>query len=284
MPNRYIREGWLDSDKTRAVGEAAEVMLLRLLLVADDFARFDGRPTVIQRRCWPAGNDEPGLPAPAVEEIVRRIAILADKRLVVPYQVDGKPYLYIPNFQQRTRATKSKFPPPPENVGHVTDKGPTVDGQGAGIWRTHDSQPADTPPPHDGAPQAGSGSGSGSGTYSGSRARQAVDKATSKPMLPSKGISKTDQILEEQRIAADRAAPPPEGFMDKWKKPTDHFQPIRAKGPGNGNTPPREPGQDDEEHEPTPHRERFAEDPEPSGDTNASDSHHPPSESAGGPP
>lgn len=106
MPNRILREGYLDSEKIRRAGEAAEVLFARLVLVADDFGRFDGRLTVICRRCWPNGG--PGEP-----EVAARLDALIREELVEHYEVEGKAFICIPNFKQRTRASRSKFPDPP---------------------------------------------------------------------------------------------------------------------------------------------------------------------------
>jgi hypothetical protein len=162
MPSRYIREGWLDSDRIRALGEPAEVMLLRLILVLDDYATFDGRLSVVQRRCWPAGDDEPGLPAPTTAEIEKRLQILEAKSLIFRYTVEGKPYIFVPNFQQRTRAKKPKYPLPPNYEGQASGTPLTDDGHMSGTWRTPDGRMPDNPPTHDGGPQAVSSSVSGS--------------------------------------------------------------------------------------------------------------------------
>lgn len=224
-------------------GEAAEVLLLRLILVADDYARFDGRLTVIQRRCWPAGDDEPGLPAPTVEEIAARLATLATEHLVVPYEVNGKPYLYIPNFLQRTRAAKSKYPAPPGNVGQASDKGPTDVGQASGRWQTPDGRTSDTSPTRVGAPRAGSSSGisTNNNVSTGESKPQPVDKSardvqgglTRSTPATSKttgiGLKPPAAMTEEERTRAGVSPPPPD-LMARYLKPT------------------REPGEDELEH------------------------------------
>lgn len=127
MPSRVIREGLIDSEHILAAGEAAEVLFLRLMLVADDYGRFDGRLPVICRRCWPIGGMTD-------EEVEKRLTALVANGLIERYEVDGKPFIQIPNFGQRTRAMKSKFPPP---NGSLDEN----DGQPSGNWRTPDSQP-----------------------------------------------------------------------------------------------------------------------------------------------
>lgn len=141
MPSRYVRAGWLSSDRVRTIGDAAEVLLLRLILVADDFGRYDARPTPIQRACWPLGDDDPpdGFPAapppPTPQAIAKSLEHLEAAQLIVRYQAAGKPYLYIPNFGQRTRSAASKYPDPPDIEGKPPDSPPTTGGQTAGKWQ-----------------------------------------------------------------------------------------------------------------------------------------------------
>lgn len=117
MPSRLIREGFLDSDALAQAGEAAEVLFTRLMLVADDYGRFDGRVTVICRRCWPLGGPSEGA-------VAERLAALAAAGLVQAYEVDGKPFICITKFNQRLRLKNaSKYPDPPE--------------QSTGIAQTH---------------------------------------------------------------------------------------------------------------------------------------------------
>ena len=114
MPSRLLREGLLDSERINALSAEGERLFTRLLLVADDFGRFDGRMTVIRARCFPVKRDltdaDVGL---WLEEIARQ------KELVIFYRVRGKPYLEIVNHRFRTRAMRSKYPAPSE--GELTD-------------------------------------------------------------------------------------------------------------------------------------------------------------------
>lgn len=162
MPSRYIRDGLLDSERLARAGELAEVLFVRLMLVADDYGRFDGRITVMCRKCWPIGDES----TPSELDIIDRLAALDREGLIRAYEVDGKPYILIPRFRQRTRAQRSKYPDPPspEQVkdSPLPDRCPTNDGQKPGNWKAAD-----------GPPRAGSGSGSGS--YS--RARAGLPKA-----------------------------------------------------------------------------------------------------------
>lgn len=107
MPSRMVREGLLDSDPLRSAGEPAEILFTRLMLVADDYGRFDGRVTVICRRCWPLGG-------PSEPDVSQRLAALVREKLITLYESDGKPYIYLPKFNQRLRLKNpSKYPDPP---------------------------------------------------------------------------------------------------------------------------------------------------------------------------
>lgn len=111
MPTRMIREGFLDSELLQAAGEPAEVLFFRILLVIDDYARFDARTDRLDRACWPAGK------APSAEDdLAARLARLNDLELILTYEAQGKPYLVVPKFGQRMRAKHSKFPQPPPTV------------------------------------------------------------------------------------------------------------------------------------------------------------------------
>jgi len=249
MPARYIRTDWLDSDKIRRAGELPEVLFLRMALgLADDYGRGDRRISVIQRACWPVEEEDGGVPPPTREDIAARLAVLIREGLIVPYEVGGKPYFWIPNFRQRTRSQcGSKFPDPPapptvdpqanpqetHKPGQMTDTPPTTAGQVPAHWRAAD-----------GAPQARSRSSTR--TLEGNDGHRA-DKPPSKgkPMLPAKQVTETQRLIEESRKAAANAVPPPTGSaMELLKR--------AAAAKGNGSTtppepPPREPGQDDEE-------------------------------------
>lgn len=131
VPNRILREGLLDSGPFNEIGELAQMLFVRLLLVADDFGKFDGRLSVICRRCWPVtGPDE--------DDVSIRLATLEKAGLIKMYAVDGKAYLVILEFRQRTRARVSKYPSPDEcqsNDGQMTVVGQSYahgDGDGDG--------------------------------------------------------------------------------------------------------------------------------------------------------
>lgn len=107
MPNRIIREGWLESEPINTLGPAEEVFFLRLCLRADDFGRYHGNPTLLRSNLFPLRDDLRNT------DIPRWLAACEKAGLIRCYEVAGKRYLEIQKFDQRTRARVSKFPAPP---------------------------------------------------------------------------------------------------------------------------------------------------------------------------
>lgn len=166
MPGRLIRAEYLDSEAVSHLDDAGEVMLVRLMLVADDYGRFDGRLSIIQRKCWPIGLVDKD---PSTEEIERRLAVLEAGGIIVRYEVDGKPYIVIPKFRQRTRANSSKYPPPPPScltgvrqmpvtrqtdVGQVTDARPPSRSRSTQSKSYSKGEPVDNIPGPNSSPAA----------------------------------------------------------------------------------------------------------------------------------
>jgi len=112
MPNRLVREGILDSDKINKLSTKAENFFFRLMLCADDYGRFDGRAPVIKSRTYPLKMDM------KVSEICKLIDECVKVGLLWFYEVEGKPFIEIIDFNQRLRAKYSKYP---EFGGHTSD-------------------------------------------------------------------------------------------------------------------------------------------------------------------
>ena len=118
MPNRIIREGILDSDRVTALvrdcGWQAEVFYRRLMSVADDFGRFDGRLPVLKAWCYPTLND-----LVRDVDLQRWLAACEKAGLVRIYTIRSSPYGVVRDFRQQTRAKLSKFPDPPPEEGET---------------------------------------------------------------------------------------------------------------------------------------------------------------------
>ena len=116
MPNRIIKESICTSDSIDKLSWFEEVLFYRLIVNCDDYGRFDGRPAIIKNRLFPLKEN---LTLKAVSDAIN---MLASAELVTLYVFEGKPYLYLPtwNEHQNVRAKKSKFPAPDDNV-HTSD-------------------------------------------------------------------------------------------------------------------------------------------------------------------
>lgn len=124
MPNRIIREGFLTSDKVDRLSWVEECFYHRLLLAVDDYGRYHADPPLLIGKIMPRkiGNV-------SNQDIEKWLTACVTAGLVRVYGVDGKRYLEVLQFDQRTRAKKSKFPAPDEektdacqsNNGHVSD-------------------------------------------------------------------------------------------------------------------------------------------------------------------
>lgn len=120
MPNRILREGILDSREVNALPEAAEILYRRLMSVVDDYGRYEADPELIRARCFARQLDR--WPLSRVSEALSDVSrVLSNDgqtpALIKIYEVNGKTYLEINKFQQRTRSD-SKFPPSID--GHMT--------------------------------------------------------------------------------------------------------------------------------------------------------------------
>jgi hypothetical protein len=108
MPNRILKESIRESDSIDSLNWFQEVLFYRLIVSCDDYGRFDGRVSVIKNRLFPLKED---LTLKTVADAIQK---LVSAGLVVLYEHDGKPYLYLPSWtaHQNVRAKRSKYPEP----------------------------------------------------------------------------------------------------------------------------------------------------------------------------
>lgn len=108
MPNRWLKADILSSDRWNGVPDAAQSLYVRVLLVADDHGRFDGRVSVIESACYPLKT--------IARNCAQMLAELEQVDLIRGYLDEkGRPFLVIPRFYERPRS-KSRFPAPPEGL------------------------------------------------------------------------------------------------------------------------------------------------------------------------
>lgn len=126
-----------DFSKDKRVNELsllAEVIFRRLWNKADDFGRYYADPMILKAELFPRREIR-------TPDLCRALQECERAALLVQYTTDdGEQYLQINEFNQRVRAAKSKFPPPP-NVS------PTDVGKMSDSCRTNDGQMSDSCPP-----------------------------------------------------------------------------------------------------------------------------------------
>lgn len=105
MPNRVIREGFLDSEKINKLSDKEQLFFIRLILIVDDYGRFDARLELLKSKCYPV--TEIGL-----TDVSNMLSKLKNDKLIILYSVKGKRYLEILIYNQRLRQKKEKFPGP----------------------------------------------------------------------------------------------------------------------------------------------------------------------------
>lgn len=112
MPSRVIRGEILASESLARVSLEADAFFGRLLLVVDDYGRFDARPLVLRSRAYPIRE---GVGLEQIEAwLVELEHADGETGPLERYVFDGKPYLQIVNWERyrpkNKRAAKSLYP------------------------------------------------------------------------------------------------------------------------------------------------------------------------------
>ena len=117
MPNRIIKDSISKSEAISGLTDFQFRLWVHLITYVDDYGRGDARPAIIKGACFPFRDRMTN------KDIEKGLADLAGAGCVVLYKVDGKPYLYFPNWEkhQRVRQKVSKCPSPDDcdEVPHV---------------------------------------------------------------------------------------------------------------------------------------------------------------------
>ena len=108
MPNRMLKESILSSEKFNSLTWFEQSTYIRLILLADDYGRLDGRDVILKSYCYPLDDKV------TRSAISKAISHMVNVGLLQKYEVNNKPYLCFPNFgkHQRIRSKTSKYPEP----------------------------------------------------------------------------------------------------------------------------------------------------------------------------
>lgn len=110
MPSRVVREHLLSSRSLSRVSEKAEILFVHLILVVDDYGRFDARPEVVVAACFPTRREI------SLKDVAQRLDELCSEGCVERYSVDGDWYIRLSGWEKHRgsskRAQTSKYPKP----------------------------------------------------------------------------------------------------------------------------------------------------------------------------
>ena len=104
MPNRIVREGFLDSERVDQLDWFAECVYHRMLLAADDAGRLDGRSSVLKSRLFPL---KARLREREVERAVRQIE---QAGLLERWSCQGREVLQLTTWRKCGNSLTSKYP------------------------------------------------------------------------------------------------------------------------------------------------------------------------------
>lgn len=110
MPNRYVRESAIESERVNALSWQGEVFFRRLINRVDDFGRFTASIQLLRASLFPLQLDRV-----SEKDVARLLNEAEEHGLLATYEVDGKRYLSIAKWEQG-RAKASKYPQPPASV------------------------------------------------------------------------------------------------------------------------------------------------------------------------
>lgn len=110
MGNRLIKDSIQRSEKINELTDFQFRLWVHLITYVDDYGRGDARPAIVRGTIFPLRERMTN------RDIEKGLADLAGAGCVGLYEVDGKPYLYFPNWEehQRVRTKVSKCPAPVE--------------------------------------------------------------------------------------------------------------------------------------------------------------------------
>lgn len=104
MPNRIIRDGFVDSEAVNALTDWTHRVYSNLLVKCDDAGRFDGRIEYIRSHLFPLGTDR------RLGDVEKAIEEMEQLGLLLRYEYKGKPFLQVTKWQKCGKTLKSRYP------------------------------------------------------------------------------------------------------------------------------------------------------------------------------
>jgi len=106
MPNRIIREGFLDSERVDRLDWFAECVYHRMLLAADDAGRLDGRSSVLKSRLFPLKKRL------RESDIERAVHQIEQAGLLKQWTYQNRPVLQLTTWRKCSSSQTSRYPDP----------------------------------------------------------------------------------------------------------------------------------------------------------------------------
>lgn len=129
MPNRILRDGILTSPRVAKLVWGEEVFYRRLHSVVDDFGRYYADLGLLRAACYPRQLNKV-----SDSDIEKWLTACVTAALVRVYPAqDGEWYLVVQDFKQQVRATKSKFPQPPDKCAADATQPPSCAHLGVSV-------------------------------------------------------------------------------------------------------------------------------------------------------
>lgn len=142
MPQRFLRPGIRTSERFNSVSRNAQALYLAILTLVDDYGRYDGRPSVLHGEAFAVWNDLNPLISVNPQETAALCCALSESKLVEFYEVEGKKYLQLVQWQERARGP-SKFPEPSAGIRSGTQ--PIPASIVLSLSHRHESSPSSFP-------------------------------------------------------------------------------------------------------------------------------------------
>lgn len=108
MPQRFLRPGITTSERWNSVSFEAQSLFIRILTLVDDFGRYDARIPILHGQCFALRPDIKPQRSAALRSELQRA------KMIVVYEVDGREFLEVTQWQERARSERSKFPKKPQ--------------------------------------------------------------------------------------------------------------------------------------------------------------------------
>lgn len=105
-----LKDSLLSSEKFNSLNYFEQSLYIRLILLVDDFGRYDGREQMIKSSAFPMDEKV------TKKSIAEAISKMVNVDLLHRYVASGKPYICFPRWEsyQRLRSKTSKYPEPTE--------------------------------------------------------------------------------------------------------------------------------------------------------------------------